>query len=117
MAKIDVEIPGTVTVNVESRWRVLHRVPIYMRMDMKQIYDPLGPYHDRLTPQLQLVEPLKEEILVLFCGSAARKSFLLCEVRERIGEIRHFYGGAGGKDDETLAEMMLRDACFLAWIL
>ncbi|KAL1568116.1 hypothetical protein AAHA92_03520 [Salvia divinorum] len=111
------ENPSAVSVDIQSGCRVLHRVPMYMRKGMKQIYDPmvvsLGPYHHGLTTQLKLVEPLKDEILDMFCGSADRKSSLQRKVCKRIGEIRHFYDGADGKDDITLAEMMLRDACFL----
>ncbi|XP_041990788.1 UPF0481 protein At3g47200-like [Salvia splendens] len=117
MTNREEETSGSVTVGIQSRRRMLHRVPIQLRQDKKQIYEPvvvpLGPYHHRLHPQSHLVEPLKDELQDIVCGDASRKGFLLSNISERIDEIRYFYGGADGYADGELAEMMLRDACFL----
>ncbi|XP_047939423.1 uncharacterized protein LOC125186974 isoform X1 [Salvia hispanica] len=105
------------SVTVQSRRRKLHRVPIQLRQGKKQIYEPvvvpLGPYHHRLHPQSHLVEPLKNKLKDIVCGDFTSKSLFLCSICARLDEIRYFYGGADGYTDGELAEMMLRDACFL----
>ncbi|XP_047974748.1 UPF0481 protein At3g47200-like [Salvia hispanica] len=124
-AAVGVNIPDIVeetptvanTSNPESQPRVLYKVPVQMKRYKEHFYEPevvpLGPYHHRGHPQSQLVDPLKNELEVLLCKDPNRKSFLLGEIRKRIDEIRRFYMGADAYDDEELAEMMLRDACFL----
>ncbi|KAL1568113.1 UPF0481 protein [Salvia divinorum] len=121
MAEIDDETPrSAVSASIQPLWR-LHRVPAHVRQDKKYIYEPamvpLGPYHQKEHPQLHLVEPLKNELLDMVCTDAVRKSFLLSKICERIHEIRHFYGGADDYDDKELSEMMLRDACFLKFVM
>ncbi|KAG6386650.1 hypothetical protein SASPL_151818 [Salvia splendens] len=105
------------SVCIQPPRRTLYRVPEHVRSGKNHIYEPqvvpLGPYHHRRHPQRDLVDPLKNELRDLVCGDASRKSSLLSNIHERIDEIRHFYGGADGYTDEELAEMMLRDACFL----
>ncbi|KAL1568118.1 UPF0481 protein [Salvia divinorum] len=118
MTYVDEEASRPVTVGIQSRRRVLHRVPVQLRQDKKHIYEPvvvpLGPYHHRQHPQLHVVEPLKNELQDIVCGGANRNRFpLLVDISKRIDEIRHFYGGANGYADVDLAAMMLRDACFL----
>ncbi|KAL1568128.1 putative UPF0481 protein [Salvia divinorum] len=122
MADIAEETPAAaVSVDIRSRWRMLHRVPVHVREEKKHVFEPvvvpLGPYHHRLHPQSQLVEPLKDAVQDMVCKleRTDRKSFLLSKISERIDEIRHFYGGADGCTDEELAEIMLRDACFLVF--
>ncbi|KAG6386635.1 hypothetical protein SASPL_151803 [Salvia splendens] len=94
---------------------MLNKVLVQVRRDKTHIYEPavvsFGPYHHRRDPQLVLVEPFKDELRDIVCGGDAdhKKS----KIHERIDDIRHFYGGADGYTDEELAEMMLRDACFL----
>ncbi|KAL1568105.1 UPF0481 protein [Salvia divinorum] len=112
------ETPAAVKVGIpKSQPHMLYKVPVQVKRDKKYIYEPevvpLGPYHHRGHPQLQLVEPLKNELLDMICTDAVRKNFLLSKICERIHEIKHFYGGADGYDDKELSEMMLRDACFL----
>ncbi|XP_042038100.1 uncharacterized protein LOC121783985 [Salvia splendens] len=98
-----------------SQRRMLNKVLVQVRRDKTHIYEPavvsFGPYHHRRDPQLMLVEPFKDELRDIVCGGDAdhKKSM----IHKRIDDIRHFYGGAGGYTDEELAEMMLRDACFL----
>ncbi|XP_047961353.1 uncharacterized protein LOC125206092 [Salvia hispanica] len=99
----------------KSQRRMLHRVPVQLRRRGKtDIYEAvvvsLGPYHHRRKgSQLHLVEPFKDELRDMLCRGADRRSSLM----SNIYEIRHFYGGADGYTDEELAEMMLRNACFL----
>lgn len=100
------------------RRRVLQRVPALLRENEKQkyIYDPmvvpLGPYHHGRLPEYDVAEQLKEELLDMVCGDRDR-GVPLGLVRERVAEIRQFYGGADGYGDEELAAMMLRDTCFV----
>ncbi|KAG6386659.1 hypothetical protein SASPL_151828 [Salvia splendens] len=118
-AEIVVEPVGGEGVRNQAPGLMLHRVPELVRREKNKnhIYEPqvvpLGPYHHREHPERELVEPLKNELRVKLCGGADRESSLLKQIHERIGEIRHFYGGADGFTDKELAEMMLRDACFL----
>ncbi|KAL1568104.1 UPF0481 protein [Salvia divinorum] len=115
MANIDEKIPGAVTVHIRSPRRVLYRVPVQVRRGKKHIYEPevvpLGPYHHRSHPQRQLVEPLKNELRDMVCAN--NKPLFLSKILRQIDDIRHFYDGAGHYTDDELAEIMLRDACFL----
>ncbi|XP_042037885.1 uncharacterized protein LOC121783774 isoform X2 [Salvia splendens] len=102
----------------KSQRRMLNKVLVQVRRDKTHIYEPavvsLGPYHHRRDPQLHLMEPFKDELRDIVCGGDAdHKKSHLRKIHEQIDEIRHFYGGADGYTDEELAEMMLRDACFL----
>ncbi|KAL1568101.1 UPF0481 protein [Salvia divinorum] len=117
MTYVDEEASRPVTVGIQSRRRVLHRVPVQLRQDKKHIYEPvavpLGPYHHRQHPQLHVVEPLKNELQDIVCGDDKRKQVLVINISKRIGEINYFYGGKTGYGYMSLAAMMLRDACFL----
>ncbi|KAG6386634.1 hypothetical protein SASPL_151802 [Salvia splendens] len=123
MADIAEETPAAVSVDIRPRWRMLHRVPVHVREEKKHVFEPvvvpLGPYHCRQHPQSQLVEPLKDAVQDIVCklDRTDRKGFLLSKILERIDEIRHFYGGADGYTDQELAEMILRDACFLVFAM
>ncbi|KAG6386643.1 hypothetical protein SASPL_151811 [Salvia splendens] len=62
-----VEVYIEVIIDIpRSRRRMLHRVPVQLRRGKTHIYEPavvsLGPYHHRRDPQLQLVEPFKDEL-------------------------------------------------------
>ncbi|KAL1568112.1 putative UPF0481 protein [Salvia divinorum] len=88
MADIEEE---TLTINIpKSQRRMLYKVPVQLRRDKTHIYEPvvvsLGPYHHRRNPQLQLVEPFKNELRDIVCGGADRKSSLLSTIHERIDE-------------------------------
>ncbi|KAK6122803.1 hypothetical protein DH2020_043408 [Rehmannia glutinosa] len=106
---------------VDSRCRVLHRVPPQVCERKKHIYDPvvlsLGPYHHG-KPRFQQVERLKDEVLGMMLDSKD-KDLYLSKIRERIFEIRDFYGGLtiNEYDNETLSEMMLRDGCFVLYYM
>lgn len=115
---VNVDIP---TKSEQSRRRVLHRVPPQLRENKNHIYDPvvlpLGPYHHGRPPQSRLAEQLKDEVCHIVCEDKD-EGFLRSKISDRMDEIRHFYGGAADYgDDEELAEMMLRDACFVSYYI
>ncbi|KAL6523816.1 hypothetical protein OROHE_016354 [Orobanche hederae] len=106
----------------EPQCRVLHKVPPQVREQKKHIYDPvvlsLGPYHHG-QPQFQHVEKFKGEVLGIMFDSKD-KDLLLNKIRSRVDEIRNFYGDSSSPregDDEALAEIMLRDGCFVLYYM
>ncbi|KAH6758068.1 hypothetical protein C2S52_023079 [Perilla frutescens var. hirtella] len=102
--------------------RVLHRVPPRLREKNKKAYDPcvvsLGPYHHG-QPQFREFEELKDELVNIMLKADHRRHLFRANILERIEDIRHFYGGLSRDeyDDEALAEMMLRDACIVLYIV
>ncbi|KAH6768367.1 hypothetical protein C2S51_013703 [Perilla frutescens var. frutescens] len=111
---------GNVVVDIEPQtWQ---RVPTLVRQGRDQIYDPvlvsLGPYYHGKS-RLKRVEALKVQIVNEVLSSSLRRQKLLDEIRRRLDDIRSFYGGGGADKygDEELAEMMLRDACFLVYCM
>lgn len=100
---------------------VIVDIPEQVRQGKFQIYDPvlvsLGPYHHHPT-RFKLTELLKREILDAVVAPLRRQK-LLEEIRARLDDIRSFYYGVEEDryGDEELAEMMLRDACFLSYCM
>ncbi|KAK6122813.1 hypothetical protein DH2020_043445 [Rehmannia glutinosa] len=117
---VSVEIPASET-SADSRRRVLHRVPPQVRERKMHIYDPvvlsIGPYHHG-QPQFEKVETLKGEVLGMMLGSKDKGS-ILSRIRERVDQIRDFYGGLSrhAYHDDVLAEMMIRDGCFVLYYM
>ncbi|KAG6419998.1 hypothetical protein SASPL_116512 [Salvia splendens] len=99
-----------------------NRVPSLVRgaEGRHQIYDPvlvsLGPYHYGLT-QLRPVEDLKSEILDLLIPDKHQQQQLITDIQNHSNQIRTFYERLSIQNDVDLAEMMLRDACFLIYCL
>ncbi|KAH6768366.1 hypothetical protein C2S51_013702 [Perilla frutescens var. frutescens] len=121
---VSVDIPPAAA----ERPRVLHSVPTQVREGKNQIYEPvlvsLGPnhhQHDRgFEFEFEVVEDIKGEILNnLVPASSDNRKKLLDHIRSRLDDIRSFYGGLSSSsvDDTTLAEMMLRDACFVVYFM
>ncbi|KAL7150305.1 hypothetical protein ABFS83_05G103100 [Erythranthe nasuta] len=86
------------------------------------IYDPMvlsiGPYHHGQSSGFQETEQLKEKIVNLTLNSNDKYLFRR-KILERIDEVRYFYGGISTHefDDDALAQMMLRDACWILHII
>lgn len=99
---------------------VIVDIPAQVRQGKFQIYNPvlvsLGPYHHKPT-RFKLTEPLKQEILDAVVAPNRRQK-LLEEIGARLDDIRSFYRvGKVRFGDDYLAEMMLRDACFLSYCM
>ncbi|KAK4432066.1 hypothetical protein Salat_0968700 [Sesamum alatum] len=113
------------------RRRRIYKVPPLQLAQKEHVYHPrvlsLGPYHHGRT-QFPLVEDFKAKTLKWFLslsvsdtdsGGSWDKAFFQGKILERIDEIRSYYeqGSTNDFTDEELAEMMLRDACFILYHL
>ncbi|XP_051148490.1 UPF0481 protein At3g47200-like [Andrographis paniculata] len=103
--------------------RRIHRVLPYLRGNNERLYDPvvlsLGPYHYG-KPEFRHMERIKENLLGRFVEESIAKSpsknrgFFYKAILEKIDEVRDNYEREGVvNEDEVLAEIILRDACFL----
>ncbi|KAK4432068.1 hypothetical protein Salat_0968900 [Sesamum alatum] len=96
----------------------IYKVPPLLLADKEHVYHPrvlsLGPYHHG-QPQFPRVEEFKTDILNRFVSADKDKAFFCNKILERIDRIRSYYeeGSTAKFNDEALAEMMLRDACFM----
>lgn len=101
--------------------RKMQKVPSLLRLDKKnqQDYDPavvsLGPYHHG-KKELQLAEDFKLITLQMFVdGSGHDALFFYSQVLQLAKDARHCYIEDYTKeyDDQTFAQMMFLDACFI----
>ncbi|KAL8026567.1 hypothetical protein ABFS82_14G036000 [Erythranthe guttata] len=109
------------SITTLHRRQILHRVSPQLRENKKHVYDPvvlsLGPYHHGGS-QFRQTEKLKVEITNTTLDPNVRGLFR-CKILDRIDEIRFFYSGLSTYefDDEALAQMMLRDTCFVLYYI
>ncbi|KAG6386633.1 hypothetical protein SASPL_151801 [Salvia splendens] len=102
--------PHHVIINIpESNGSMVYIVREKMQGDVP-VAVSLGPYHHRRDDLLELVEPFKDELRNMLCESPERITILQREISERMNE---FYTEPCGHSGEDLANMLLRDACFL----
>lgn len=102
----------------------IRRVPAYVRNRQRHdnVYDPaivsLGPYHHG-RKQLFHAEAFKQACLAMFVADPRGnkdESFYHKKILDRIVEIRGWYEKVD-YDDNDLAWMMLRDACFFIFFM
>ncbi|KAK4406307.1 hypothetical protein Sango_0637200 [Sesamum angolense] len=101
--------------------RVMQKVPPLLLKEEKNKEDyipkavSIGPYHHG-QEELRLAEAFKPEAVKMFVyGRGQSPEFYYDKVFERIGEIKSCYeeGSTAKYSNRELAEMMLRDACFI----
>ncbi|KAK4437425.1 hypothetical protein Salat_0076400 [Sesamum alatum] len=102
----------------------IHKVPSPLRVNKEHLYVPvavsLGPYHHGRS-QFPQVEDFKVKILNSFIADSGSedKAFLYSKILERVDEIRSHYeeGSTDEFNDESFAEMILLDACFIIFFM
>ncbi|XP_051148486.1 UPF0481 protein At3g47200-like [Andrographis paniculata] len=126
----DVENPPPVEAeriqqsDTDDKFSRIYKVTPYMRshsLNNGQVYDPavlsLGPYHHS-KPHLRPMEKHKEKTLQYFFKVSMRwdenkdRKFFHDEIKSNIERIKNSYEEVPFGNDE-LAEIILRDACFL----
>ncbi|KAL0456080.1 UNVERIFIED_CONTAM: hypothetical protein Slati_0947200 [Sesamum latifolium] len=104
-----------------ARRRIIQKVPSLLLTEEKnrQEYIPkvvsIGPYHHG-KPELRLGEAFKADAVdMIVLGDVERREYYRAQVLERIGEIRSCYVAHSTDEysDDALAEMVLRDCCFI----
>ncbi|XP_051148488.1 uncharacterized protein LOC127263485 [Andrographis paniculata] len=124
---IKIDIPPASSDSRRLHSRIIHRVSPHLRSDTnnRRMFDPvalsLGPYHHG-KPDLRRAEALKDHMLHTFVSDSVAadetkdKRFFHNQILKCISEIRGHYDRAAvdSFDDESLSEIILRDACFVA---
>ncbi|KAK4432082.1 Pentatricopeptide repeat-containing protein [Sesamum alatum] len=123
--EVSIQIPSAKTSGgSQVQRRRIYKVPPTLHANKEHIYDlvvlSLGRYHHG-RPQFREVEEFKTEILNRFLLDSATKDkgFFCNKILERIDEIRSYYeeGSTDEFSDKALAEMILRDACFILYYM